>query len=169
MGRRTVKVAFCQWLAQTWLVIPTRTQHVSQWEEMYGSWLKLIVNAGSLTEWCARATVSHFWVDSSNCWGFPKSCTAGVNFPVLFLFSSDRIISCNLLSLGIIEWLDYWTVSCLSWGLTNKVALMSHMLRVLKIEAVLLWSLPSCVSLPTNIWQKTIILFKISSFFWVVH
>lgn len=134
MERWTIKLAFCQWLAQTWLVILTRTQHVSQWEEMYGSWLKLIVNASSLTEWCARATVSYFWVDSGNCWGFPKSRTAGVNFSMLFLFSSDRIISCNLLSLQIIEWLVYWTVSCLSWGLTNKVALMSDMLRVLKMR-----------------------------------
>lgn len=57
--RRTIRLAFCQWLAQTWLVILTRTQRVSQWEETYGSWLKLIVNAGSLTKWCARTTVSH--------------------------------------------------------------------------------------------------------------
>lgn len=134
MGRWTIKLAFCQWLAQTWLVILTRTQHVSQWEEMYGSWLKLIVNASSLTEWCTEARVSHFWVASSNCWSFLKSCTAGVNFSVLFLFSSDRIISCNLLSLRISEWLDSWTGSCLSWGLTNRVALISDMLRVLKMR-----------------------------------
>lgn len=115
MERWTVRIVFCQWLAQTWLVILTRTQLVSQWEEMYGSWLKLIANASSLTEWYTRATVSCFWVCSSNCRRFPGGCTTGVNFSELFLFCSDRIITCNLLSLGIIEWLDYWSFLSQLW------------------------------------------------------
>lgn len=146
MERWTIRLAFCQWLAQTWLVILTRTQYVSHWEEMYGSWLKLIVNASSLTEWYARATVSHFWVYSSNCREFPKSCTTGVNFSMLFLFSSDRIISCNLLSLGIIEWLDYWSFLSQLW-VNEQSSSTEWYVKGFKNEVVLFWSLPSCVSL----------------------
>lgn len=134
MARWTMKLAFCRWLTQTSLVIPTRTQHVSQREALDGSWLKLIVSAGFLTAWCAGATGRRFRGDSGNCGGFPKSRSAGVNISVLFLFNTDRIISCNLLSPGIIEWLRYWTASCRSGGLTNKVALMSDMSRVLKMR-----------------------------------